>query len=38
VEGRAGGTREYILCGTLQLLVFLGYARVAELVGAWAYR
>jgi non-ribosomal peptide synthetase-like protein len=31
-------TREYILCGTLQLLAFLGYAWVAALVGAWAYR
>ena len=31
-------TREYILCGTLQLLVFLGYAWVAALIGAWAYR
>jgi len=31
-------TREYILCGALQLLVFLGYAWVAALVGAWAYR
>jgi non-ribosomal peptide synthetase-like protein len=30
-------TREYVLCGTLQLLVFLGYAWVAALVGARAY-
>jgi non-ribosomal peptide synthetase-like protein len=30
--------REYIACGTLQLLVFLGYAWVAALAGAWAYR
>jgi non-ribosomal peptide synthetase-like protein len=30
-------TREYVLCGTLQLLIFLGYAWVAALVGARAY-
>ncbi len=30
-------TREYVLCGGLQLLVFLGYAWVAALAGAWAY-
>ncbi len=31
-------TRQYIMCGTLQFLFFLGYAWVAALVGAWAYR
>jgi non-ribosomal peptide synthetase-like protein len=31
-------TREYVACGALQLLFFLGYAWVAVLVGAWAYR
>ncbi len=30
-------TREYVLCGTLQLLFFLGYAWVAALAGARAY-
>ena len=30
-------TREYVLCGALQLLFFLGYAWVAALVGARAY-
>ena len=30
-------TRQYIVCGTLQLLFFLGYAWVAALVGARAY-
>ena len=30
-------TREYIVCGTLQLLFFLGYAWAAALVGARAY-
>jgi len=30
-------TRQYIMCGTLQLLFFLGYAWVAALVGARAY-
>jgi len=31
-------TGQYIMCGTLQFLFFLGYAWVAALVGAWAYR
>jgi non-ribosomal peptide synthetase-like protein len=31
-------TRQYILCGTLQLLFFLGYAWGAALAGAWAYQ
>ena len=30
-------TREYIVCGTLQLLFFLGYAWAVALVGARAY-
>src|SRR5580704_3183750 len=30
-------TRQYIMCGTLQLLFFLGYAWAAALVGARAY-
>ena len=30
-------TREYVLCGMLQLLFFLGYAWVAALAGARAY-
>ena len=30
-------TREYIVCGALQLLFFLGYAWVTALVGARAY-
>ena len=30
-------TRQYIVCGTLQLLFFLGYAWAAALVGARAY-
>jgi len=30
-------TREYIVCGALQLLFFLGYAWAAALVGARAY-
>ena len=30
-------TRQYVLCGTLQFLFFLGYAWVAALVGARAY-
>ena len=30
-------TRQYIVCGTLQLLFFLGYAWMAALVGARAY-
>jgi len=30
-------TRQYIMCGTLQLLFFLGYAWATALVGAWAY-
>ena len=30
-------TREYVVCGTLQLLFFLGYAWVTALVGARAY-
>jgi non-ribosomal peptide synthetase-like protein len=32
-----GSTRQYIVCGTLQLLFFLGYAWAAALVGARAY-
>ena len=31
-------TSQYIMCGTLQVLFFLGYIWVAALVGAWAYR
>jgi non-ribosomal peptide synthetase-like protein len=34
----SASTRQYIMCGTLQVLFFLGYAWVAALVGAWAYR
>ena len=30
-------TRQYIMCGALQLLFFLGYAWVAAIVGARAY-
>ena len=30
-------SREYVLCGTLQLVCFLGYVWVAALVGARAY-
>jgi hypothetical protein len=30
-------TRQYLTCGALQLLFFLGYAWAAALVGAWAY-
>lgn len=30
-------TRQYIMCGTLQLLFFLGYAWATALGGAWAY-
>ena len=30
-------SREYVLCGTLQLVCFLGYVWVAVLVGAQAY-
>ena len=30
-------TRQYLMCGALQLLFFLGYAWVVALVGAWAY-
>ena len=30
-------TRQYILCGALQLLCYLGYAWLAALAGAWAY-
>ena len=30
-------SREYVLCGTLQLVCFLGYVWVAALVGAQAY-
>jgi len=30
-------TREYVLCGTLQLLFFLGYCYLAALVAAQAY-
>jgi non-ribosomal peptide synthetase-like protein len=29
--------RQYLTCGALQLLFFLGYAWAAALVGAWAY-
>lgn len=36
VAARAS-TREYVLCGALQLLVFLGYTWVAALAGSWAY-
>ena len=35
--GAAASTRQYIMCGTLQLLFFLGYAWAAALVGARAY-
>ena len=30
-------TRQYVVCGTLQFLFFLGYAWIAALVGARAY-
>lgn len=30
-------TRQYLTCGALQLLFFLGYAYVVALAGAWAY-
>ena len=30
-------TRAYILCGMLQLLIFLGYVYLAALVGVWGY-
>ena len=33
----AASTAQYIMCGTLQLLFFLGYAWAAALAGAWAY-
>ncbi len=36
-EAASASTREYVLCGTLQLLSFLGYAWVAALLGARAY-
>ena len=36
-EAAAASTPQYIMCGTLQLLFFLGYAWVAALVGARAY-
>ena len=36
-EAAAVRTREYLLCGTLQLLFFLGYAWVVALAGARAY-
>jgi non-ribosomal peptide synthetase-like protein len=29
---------QYIMCGTVQFLFFLGYVWVAALVGVWAYR
>jgi non-ribosomal peptide synthetase-like protein len=32
-----GSTRQYLMCGALQLLFFLGYAWVAAIVGARAY-
>jgi non-ribosomal peptide synthetase-like protein len=32
------GTGLYLMCGALQLLLFFGYAWVAALAGAWAYR
>jgi len=32
------GTGPYLMCGALQLLLFFGYAWVAALAGAWAYR
>jgi non-ribosomal peptide synthetase-like protein len=33
----SASTRQYIMCGTLQLLFFLGYAWAVALVGARAY-
>ena len=33
----SASTRQYIMCGTLQLLFFFGYAWAAALVGARAY-
>jgi non-ribosomal peptide synthetase-like protein len=30
-------TRQYLMCGALQFLFFLGYAWAAALIGAWAY-
>ena len=32
------GPGPYLMCGALQLLLFFGYAWVAALAGAWAYR
>ena len=32
-----GSTRQYLMCGALQLLFFIGYAWVAAIVGARAY-
>jgi non-ribosomal peptide synthetase-like protein len=32
-----GSTRQYLICGALQLLFFLGYVWVAAIVGARAY-
>ena len=32
------GTGPYLMCAALQLLLFFGYAWVAALAGAWAYR
>ncbi len=37
VAAATASTREYIVCGALQLLFFLGYAWAAALVGARAY-
>jgi non-ribosomal peptide synthetase-like protein len=36
-EAAPASTREYVFCGTLQLLSFLGYAWIAALIGARAY-
>jgi non-ribosomal peptide synthetase-like protein len=36
-QAASASTREYVFCGTLQLLSFLGYAWVAALLGARAY-
>ena len=37
-EAAAPASRgQYILCGTLQVVCFLGYAWIVALVGAWAY-
>ncbi|GGN79292.1 hypothetical protein GCM10011579_063560 [Streptomyces albiflavescens] len=33
----AGSTRRYIVCGTLQFLIFLGYSCLAALVGTQGY-